>query len=356
VNKILTIVGARPQFVKAAVVSKALSKVNIQEEIIHTGQHYDYNMSTVFWKELNIPAPSVNLEIGSGQHGSQTGQMMEQIEKIILSAELKPQALLVYGDTNSTLAGALVASKLNIPILHIEAGLRSFNKEMPEEINRILTDHVSDLLFCSSDTGVKQLKKEGLTKGVHNCGDVMYDAVKIFSKIAEKKIDLSNITSLKSGSYSLATIHRPSNTDTPENIKSIVEAFSDIKQPIIWPVHPRNKTRIAQLTVPQNLILIDPVSYLEMLLLIKHSEKVLTDSGGLQKEAYWLQKQCITLRNETEWIETLNGDWNTLVGSNKIKILRAFNDSPKSNWVPLYGNGKASEKIASQILDFLSQV
>lgn len=285
-NYILTIVGARPQFVKAAVVSKALADLNISEKIIHTGQHYDHNMSTIFWEELNIPAPSVNLEIGSGHHGLQTGKMLEKIEGFILNVDVKPTALLVYGDTNSTLAGALVASKLQIPVIHVEAGLRSFNKAMPEEINRIMTDHISDLLFCSSEIGVKQLKTEGITTGVYNCGDVMYDAVKTFSIIAEQNLNLNNIAELDSETYSLATIHRPSNTDNDDNLISILEAFAQINEPILWPVHPRNKSRVSELSIPKNLKLIDPVSYFEMMLLLKHSKKVLTDSGGLQKEAY----------------------------------------------------------------------
>lgn len=346
---ILTIVGARPQFVKAAVVSKALHDAKIEEKIVHTGQHYDHNMSTVFWEELEIPAPSVNLNIGSGNHGSQTGQMLQQIEAYILNSEIKPEALLVYGDTNSTLAGALVASKLHIPVVHIEAGLRSFNKTMPEEINRIATDHISDLLFCSSKTGTDQLAKEGITTGVFNSGDVMYDAVIIFSKIAETKVKLSDLTKFQTDEFVLATIHRPSNTDDIDNLTNILEALGDLDHPVIWPVHPRNKKRLASLKCPENLHLMDPVSYLEMMTLLKHCKLVLTDSGGLQKEAYWLKKQCITLRNETEWVETLDGGWNTLVGPEKAKIITAYSSSPSTEWASLYGNGKASQKIAQEI-------
>lgn len=343
---VLTIVGARPQFVKAAVVSKALAKEGISEQIIHTGQHYDDAMSTVFWNELGIPAPNINLEIGSGSHGMQTGFMLQKIESFILSADEKPSALLVYGDTNSTLAGALVASKLHIPVIHVEAGLRSFNKDMPEEVNRIMTDHVSDLLFCSSEFGVSQLEKEGITKGVHNVGDVMYDAVQTFSKIASKNTSLSDITNLKSGEFALATVHRPSNTDNAENLRSILDAFSEMNTNILWPVHPRNKSRLKEQVIPENLTLIEPVSYFEMMVLLNECNLVLTDSGGLQKEAYWLKKRCITLREETEWVETLSEGWNILAGADKSKILRAFDASVNSSWKPLYGDGNASQKIA----------
>ncbi len=346
---VLTIVGARPQFVKAAVVSKALAEKKIPEQIIHTGQHYDDAMNTVFWDELGIPAPNINLEIGSGSHGMQTGLMLQKIESFILSADEKPSALLVYGDTNSTLAGAIVASKLHIPIIHVEAGLRSFNKEMPEEVNRIMTDHISDLLFCSSAFGVSQLKKEGITTGVYDVGDVMHDAVQTFSKIASKKISLSDITSLKGGDFALATVHRPSNTDNKENLSSILDAFSEMNTNILWPVHPRNKSRLKDQVIPENLHLIEPVSYFEMMVLLNECKLVLTDSGGLQKEAYWLKKRCITLREETEWVETLDEGWNTLAGADKSNILNAFNNSITSNWTPLYGEGNASEKIVEAI-------
>lgn len=352
-SHILTIVGARPQFVKAAVVSQALNKAGIHEQIIHTGQHYDHNMSTVFWEELDIPVPSINLNIGSGTHGQQTGNMLKEIEVYILNASEKPLALLVYGDTNSTLAGALVASKLHIPVIHIEAGLRSFNRKMPEEINRVATDHISNLLFCSSEIGLQQLSKEGITEGVFNVGDVMYDSVLAFSQIASKKVTLSDVTPLLSDEFCLATIHRPSNTDHSENLHSILAAFEKIDTSILWPVHPRNKAKLENLDIPKNLHLIDPVSYFEMLVLLKHCTKVFTDSGGLQKEAYWMKKQCLTLRYDTEWIETLDGNWNVLVGSDTQSILDAYKSSPNSDWRPLYGNGTASDKIAAEIKKFL---
>ncbi|GAB5410855.1 MAG: UDP-N-acetylglucosamine 2-epimerase (non-hydrolyzing) [Balneolaceae bacterium] len=346
---ILTIVGARPQFVKAAVVSNALSKIGIKEDIVHTGQHYDYEMSTVFWDELGLPSPKINLEVGSGKHGAQTGIMLTKLEDYILNLPALPNAILVYGDTNSTLAAALVASKLHIPIVHVEAGLRSFNKKMPEEINRIMTDHVSDILFCSSDEGVEQLRKEGITSGVFNVGDVMFDALLTFSKIAEKTFTLSDIIPNKKNSYHLATIHRPSNTDDEQNLEQIINAFSKLDCNVVWPVHPRNKSRLEKFDIPENLCLIDPVSYFKMMILLKNCNKVLTDSGGLQKEAYWMKKQCITVRKDTEWVETLEGGWNSLSGANERNIVQLVKNDPTTEWKNLYGNGYASIKIATAI-------
>jgi UDP-GlcNAc3NAcA epimerase len=346
---ILTIVGARPQFVKAAVVSKALSEIGLDERIIHTGQHYDHQMSAIFWEELNIPLPMANLDVGSGNHGEQTGKMLQKLEAIILNQPEKPIALLVYGDTNSTLAGAIVASKLHIPIIHVEAGLRSYNKKMPEEINRIMTDHVSDILFCSSEKGIKQLAEENITKGVYNVGDVMYDALLTFSDIAKKKFSLSDIVSLANEKFILTTLHRPSNTENLVNLNNILEAFSKIDSPVFWPVHPRIKARIQNFDLPPNLILSNPVSYFEMLVLLSNCYKLITDSGGLQKESYWMKKQCITIRDETEWTETLIGGWNSLVGANTAKIIDQISLNPKSEWKNLYGNGNAAKQIASVI-------
>lgn len=345
-TSILTIVGARPQFVKAAVVSKALANAGISEQIIHTGQHYDYEMSAVFWEELHLPAPTINLEIGSAPHGKQTGIMLQKIEDFILGMNPLPDALMVYGDTNSTLAGALAASKLHIPIIHVEAGLRSFNREMPEEINRILTDHISSLLFCSSEQGVDQLKKEGISENVFNVGDVMYDALLTFSEIASHKFTLKELSSFAPEEFYLATIHRPSNTDNPDHLASILTAFSKLDKPVLWPVHPRNKAKLQALEIPANLHLSSPVSYLKMMVLLKNCAKVITDSGGLQKEAYWMKKPCITIREETEWVETLEGDWNILAGPNADNILNAVTARPTTPWTKKYGNGKASEKIA----------
>lgn len=349
---IVTILGARPQFVKAAVVSKALSDKGINETIIHTGQHYDHAMSGVFWDELGIPAPKINLQVGSGSHGKQTASMLEQIEQYLIENQPSIDALMVYGDTNSTIAGALAAAKLHIPVIHVEAGLRSFNREMPEEVNRVLTDHISNLLFCSSDVGVHQLKTEGISKGVYNVGDVMFDAILMFSDVAKQRTSIEQILPKPLKEFALATIHRPSNTDNPENLNSILSAFEQMEIPIVWPVHPRNKSRLAQLNLPKNLILTEPQPYFNMLVLLDHAKLVLTDSGGLQKEAYWKGKPCITLREETEWIETLESGWNQLTGASTEKMMKAFNQKPSAEWKPIYGDGKASQKIAEIISNF----
>jgi len=348
-NQILTIVGARPQFIKASVVSKALLENGIQEEIIHTGQHYDAKMSQVFFDELGIPEPVANLEVGSGHHGAQTAVMLEKIETYIMSKNRYPKFLMVYGDTNSTLAGALAASKLHIPVIHVEAGLRSFNREMPEEINRVVTDHISTILFCSSQTGVKQLASEGITNGVYDCGDVMFDAVQCFLEIARNKQQMVE----KPLRYILMTVHRPSNTDNPKHLEAILNAVAAIDRTVIWPVHPRTQKTLSSLKTPENLKLIHPQSYFEMLLMISDADCVLTDSGGLQKEAYWLKKRCITLREETEWIETLEGKWNQLTGPDTQAILEAFDQKPETSWKPLYGDGNASLKIAGIISEKL---
>lgn len=350
---IVTILGARPQFVKAAVVSKALKDRGIKEEILHTGQHYDHTMSDVFFEQLNIDPPVKNFNIGSGKHGEQTGKMLAEIEQWLLDQPGLPDALMVYGDTNSTIAGALAASKLHVPVIHVEAGLRSFNRKMPEEVNRVLTDHISDLLFCSSEIGVNQLQKEGVTEGVHNVGDVMYDAVLTFSKIAEEKVDIENLPVQVDKEFHLMTVHRPSNTDDAENMKSILKAVGSIDKTVLWPVHPRNKKRLQEMELPANLLITDPVSYFEMMLLLKSCSKVITDSGGLQKEAYWMKKPCITVREETEWVETLEGGWNQLTGPNTEKIQHALINDPETDWKPIYGDGKASEKIAKVILEKL---
>ena len=352
-KNILTIVGARPQFVKAAVVSKALADIGIKEHVIHTGQHYDYEMSTVFWEELNLPSPKINLNVGSGFHGAQTGSMLQKIEAYVLDLKSRPDAFLVYGDTNSTLAGSLVASKLHIPVIHVEAGLRSFNRNMPEEINRILTDHVSSLLFCSSKEGVNQLEKEGIKQGVFNVGDVMYDAISTFEEVAGKRFSISNIIPFHNQKYYLATIHRPSNTDSTNNLESILKAFSSSDLPVVWPVHPRNRKNLEKKKIPESIYLMDPVSYFKMIVLIKNCKKVVTDSGGLQKEAYWLKKPCITIREETEWKETLEGGWNQLTGTHSSKILQALQRDPQKKWIPLYGSADASLKIAKQIKQYL---
>jgi len=327
--KILTVVGARPQFIKLAPLSKILRENGINEIIVHTGQHYDENMNDLFFKELEIPEPDYNLGIGSGNHGEQTGRMLIEIEKIILKE--KPDLVIVYGDTNSTLAGALSASKLHIKLAHVEAGLRSFNKRMPEEINRVLTDHVSDILFCPTQTAVENLKNEGITNGVYLVGDVMFDALLHFSKISDMKSNILERLNIKPKEYYLATIHRAENTDNYERLKNILTAFSKMDEMVVFPIHPRTKKMINyygldDLIENDNVKVIDPVGYLDMLKLEKNAKAILTDSGGVQKEAFWLKVPCITLRDETEWIETVNLGWNRLVGSNVEKILKAVRD------------------------------
>ncbi len=345
-KKVITIVGARPQFIKAAVVSKAFQTDGIPELLIHTGQHYDVTMSGVFWDELGLPKPEINLGTGSGSHGEQTAKMLEGIEHELIKRQQDVSCLLVYGDTNSTLAGALAASKLNIPVVHVEAGLRSYNRKMPEEINRVLTDHISDLLFCPSVTSVDRLKKEGIEHGVSETGDVMYDAVLTYSEIAEKNVFLSDITNLEPSDYILFTLHRPDNTDHPEHLESILHAVEQLDKQVIWPVHPRNRKQLKKYKLPKNLFATEPVSYFQMMVLLKNCFKVMTDSGGLQKEAYWMKKPVITLRSETEWVETLEGGWNILAGNDTNKIIQAYNEMPKNEWSHLYGDGNASKKIA----------
>ncbi|MBT7988327.1 MAG: UDP-N-acetylglucosamine 2-epimerase (non-hydrolyzing) [Anaerolineae bacterium] len=348
--KILTIIGARPQFVKAAPVSKALQRAGHEEFLVHTGQHYDPKMSQIFFDEMGIPAPNINLEVGSGNHGWQTAQMLMGIENLLITE--KPDWILVYGDTNSTLAGSLAAVKLHIPIAHVEAGLRSFNRRMPEEHNRILTDHASDLLFCPTQTAATHLANEGITKGVHIVGDVMYDAVLGFTGLAEQNSTLLKNMRIAPNNYFLATVHRPANTDNPENLMAIFEAFRELDENIIFPVHPRTRGKIADLIknieeFAPKLKLIEPVGYLDMLSLAKNAKTILTDSGGLQKEAYWLETPCITLREETEWVETVDAGWNTLVGANKEKILSAIIQWTMPYERPsIFGNGDAAKKIA----------
>lgn len=321
---IVSIVGARPQFIKLAPLSKELRKLGFNEVIVHTGQHYDENMSDLFFKELEIPEPDYNLGIGSGSHGNQTGRMLIAIEEV-LSKE-KPDLVIVYGDTNSTLAGALCASKLHIKLAHVEAGLRSFNKDMPEEVNRIVADHLSDILFCPTETAVENLKREGITEGTYLVGDIMFDALMYFSKISEAKSKILERLNLKPKEYYLATIHRAENTDNYERLKSILEALAELDLLVVFPIHPRTQNRIKDYNLEyllKEFFVIEPVGYLDMLQLEKHAKAILTDSGGVQKEAFWLRVPCITLRDETEWVETVRYGWNRLVGADKDKILRS---------------------------------
>lgn len=362
--KLVTIIGARPQFIKAAPFSMVFREKN-QEILIHTGQHYDANMSDVFFEELGLPVPDYNLGVGSGKHGQQTGRMLEKIEDILVCEE--PDGVLVYGDTNSTLAGALAASKLHIPVFHVEAGLRSYNKLMPEEQNRILTDHISDLLLCPTRTAVENLKKEGIVSGAINTGDIMYDAVLRNFIISENKYSngawLNEIIRLTSEEntgidliekgYYLATIHRAENTDNPQKLKTIFEAFNTLDRPVILPIHPRTYKLISELNIcSSNIILLQPVGYLLMLYLTANAFMVLTDSGGLQKEAYFLQTPCTTLRDQTEWVETLVNGWNILTSINIDEIVKCaarkfeFLDLPQPS---LFGDGNAAKQIISAI-------
>jgi UDP-N-acetylglucosamine 2-epimerase len=350
--KIVSVVGARPQFIKAATVSRVLrSNPSITEILVHTGQHYDENMSDIFFRELSIPEPDYNLEVGSGSHAAQTGLMLQGIEAVLLKE--KPDMTLVYGDTNSTLAGALASVKLHIPVAHVEAGLRSFNRTMPEEINRIVTDRISDLLFAPTVTAVENLEHEGLSALTAFTGDVMYDSVLFYRKmiLAEpKKYNTPGIPP----EYLLATIHRAENTDNPENLRNIFRAFSGLPHNIVLPIHPRTRRLLeSESTVPGNVIIIDPVGYLQMMKLTIGATKVLTDSGGLQKEAYFLEKQCITLRTETEWVETLHDGWNTIAASDPAKITAAVLAPPPSAPCKTgFGDGDSASVIAGRLLQF----
>ena len=327
-KKIITILGARPQFVKAAVLSRIIAEKNdFEEVIVHTGQHYDVNMSDIFFTEMEIPLPKYNLNINGLSHGVMTGQMMEKIEEVLLYE--KPHAIIVYGDTNSTIAGALAAKKLGIKVVHIEAGLRSFNMKMPEEINRILTDRISDLLFCPTDTAVYNLKMEGYDNfdaRVIKSGDIMKDAVEYYSEFSEEKSNIISDLKLQDRSFVLATIHRQENTDDLDKLRSIFEGLELIskEKKVVVPLHPRTRKVLENNNLIYNVEIIDPVGYFDMLELLKHCLLVITDSGGLQKEAFFNKKPCIIAREETEWTELVDNDFATLVGSDKQKMLDAF--------------------------------
>ena len=349
--KIATIIGARPQFIKAAVVSREIrERDDITELLVHTGQHFDPNMSDVFFDELDIPRPHHHLGLGGGSHGAMTGRMIEGIEKIII--EEKPDFVLVYGDTNSTLAGALAAVKLHVPIAHVEAGLRSFNRRMPEEINRILTDHAADILFSPTDTASRNLRNEGISPWrILQVGDVMYDAALYYRARSKRPEWWQDIPE----NYVLATIHRAENVDDPNRLSKIFKGIEASGRNVILPVHPRTRKALAERgqTIPANIKVVDPVGYLEMIWLIDNCDMVLTDSGGLQKEAYFFEKLCITMRDETEWVETVEAGWNQLVGADfeKIKALLEKFDPPSSHNRILYGTGHASKKILRNLMD-----
>ncbi len=343
--KIVSIVGARPQFIKAAAVSRKLRE-NHQEILLHTGQHYDYEMSGVFFDGLELPLPDVCLEVGSGTHGAQTGAMLKAIEEVLLAEH--PDCVLVYGDTNSTLAGALATSKLSIRLAHVEAGLRSYNRKMPEEINRVVTDHLSDVLLCPSDAAVENLAAEGITKNVHQVGDVMLDVLNWAKERADAKgKELLEQFGVKKQGYLLATIHRSENTDDVERLGEILKAFNTVDEPIIFPVHPRSRKMMNEMGFRpgRNLKLTEPIGYVDMVALTGSARCVMTDSGGLQKETFWLGVPCLTIRNETEWVETVTSGWNVLVGK-KVDHLADMvkNIAPPAYRPALYGDGAAAAK------------
>ena len=354
--KIVTIVGARPQFVKCAPVSRELRKEH-NEILVHTGQHYDPEMSEIFFEELHITKPDYNLGVGSGSHGKQTGTILVRLEEVLVKE--KPDLVIVYGDTNSTLAGALAAAKLHIPIAHVEGGLRSFDRTMPEEINRVLTDHISDILFCPTQTAVDNLRNEGITRGVHLVGDVMVDALEYNKEIAEERSLILERLGLASKQYLVLTVHRPVNTDSRENMKNIIEAVGMAGKPVVFPVHPRTKKVLEEYEIwnrlPTNIIITEPLGYLDMLKLMRHASKILTDSGGIQKEAYLLRVPCITLRDVTEWVETVEEGGNVLVGADIQNILLNIQrEFPKTTFRnALFGDGKTARQMNKLIRKFV---
>jgi UDP-N-acetylglucosamine 2-epimerase len=351
--RVATIVGARPQFIKAAPVSQALDRAGHEELVIHTGQHYDDAMSDVFFRELPIAEPRVNLSVGSGAPGWQVAEVLTGVERAL--AELAPDVVLVYGDTNSTLGGALAARKACIPLAHVEAGLRSFNRNMPEEENRVLTDHASDLLLCPTPTAMTNLRSEGLAGRAVHVGDTMYDAVRAFLPVAQSKSTILEDLGLASGGFYLATIHRNYNTDDPDALRRLVETLASLEHPVVFPAHPRTRARLEEqggaAASGERLRLIDPVSYLDMLVLQAEAALVLTDSGGMQKEALFVATPCVTLRPETEWVETVEAGWNRLAGSDPQGIrdaIAAVEVAPRSA-VDVFGNGDAASRIVEEL-------
>lgn len=354
--KILTVIGARPQFIKASVVSREFAKQGVVEEIVHTGQHFDVNMSDVFFEELEIPRPTHHLGIGGGTHGQNTGRMIEAIEKVLLVS--RPDWVLVYGDTDSTLAGALAAVKLHIPVAHVEAGLRSFNRTMPEEINRVLTDHCATLLFAPTEVAVGHLAKEGIAGArVQRVGDVMYDAALFFGQKAEQGSRILDVLGLEPRQFVLATVHRAENTDNQDRLQAIFAGFREFGRPIILPLHPRTRGRLQSfdIPVPGNVRVVDPVGYLDMVMLEKNAALIATDSGGVQKEAFFYQVPCVTLRDETEWVELVQANWNTLAPPGDGGEMAArMHRSLGTRGLPItpYGDGKAAAAILFGLLHY----
>ncbi|MEL6537195.1 MAG: UDP-N-acetylglucosamine 2-epimerase (non-hydrolyzing) [Bacteroidota bacterium] len=359
--KIITILGARPQFIKAAAVSYVLKQEEqIEEVLVHTGQHFDSNMSEVFFQQLGIPEPKYNLAIHGGGHGQMTGRMLEAIEEVLVKEE--PNMVMVYGDTNSTIAGALAAKKLHIPLAHVEAGLRSFNIKMPEEINRILTDRVSDLLFCPTQTAIDNLGKEGFDNfeaQVLLTGDVMYDAVKLFKSLVEQQ-NVPLPEAVEPNKYLLLTLHRAENTDDPQRLSRLIEVLNKIHEnqvEILCPLHPRTRKKLEEYDLQPRFHTVAPVGYLEMVQLLKNCQLVLTDSGGLQKEAYFFHKPCVTLRDETEWVELVEHGYNTIAGADAAIIEKAVGEGLNhqlSFGENLYGDGNAAILIRDAMLEFSS--
>ena len=350
--KVVTIVGARPQFIKAAAFSTALHSQRIEEALVHTGQHYDDELSAVFFQALELPEPRHRLGVGSGPHGEQTGRMLERLEPVM--QEEAPDWVVVFGDTNSTLAGALAAAKLGLPLAHVEAGLRSFDRTMPEEINRIVTDHCSDLLFCPTQIAFDELSREGLAERARLTGDIMYDALLQHLPLIEERTDIIERLNLQPKAYVLVTVHRAANTDDPAAFARILEALALLDEPVIFPIHPRARAALvaANLEPAPNVRVIEPVGYLEMLALERSARAVLTDSGGVQKEAYLLGVPCVTLREETEWPETCGGGWNVLAGTEPARIVKeAQRPGPKGEPPALFGDGHAAECMVELLRD-----
>lgn len=351
--KLFTVIGARPQFIKAATVSRALAAhyPDSREILVHTGQHYDANMSDVFFDELDIPRPGHHLGIGGGSHGQNTGRMLEKLDALMIQE--KPDWVLVYGDTDSTLAGALAAAKLHIPVAHVEAGLRSFNRRMPEEINRVLTDHVADLLFAPTQLALRNLQKEGIADSkIHVVGDVMYDAALYYRPLARKP---AWFDALRVGEFALCTIHRAENTDDPERMRGILAGLAESPLPVVLPLHPRTRKQLAQfhLNLPNTIRVVDPVGYLEMVWLESHCRLVVTDSGGVQKEAYFHGKPCVTLRDETEWVELVELGANVLVGADRARIRAAVMGCESmicGSRDVLYGQGNSAMQLLAKLI------